>query len=119
MFAVIFEVQPRHDRWDEYLGLAGKLKPELEAIEGFVDIDRFESKRTRGRILSLSLWRNEKALIRWRTHAGHHAAQHKGRFEIFADYRLRVGEVTADSEPPHGASVEQQRFDHTEVGTAK
>ena len=45
-------------------------------------------------MLSLSTWRDEKALIRWRTQATHHTqGQERGRFEIFADYHLRVGEV--------------------------
>jgi heme-degrading monooxygenase HmoA len=119
MFAVIFEVQPRQGRFDDYLDLAKSLKPKLEAIEGFIDIDRFGSKRTAGRVLSLSIWRDEKAVVRWRAQGDHHGAQQKGRFEIFEDYRLRVGEITADSAPPAGAAVEQTRLDETQVGAAK
>ena len=37
MFSVLFEVQPRADRWDAYLGYAKLLRPELEQIVGFVD----------------------------------------------------------------------------------
>jgi heme-degrading monooxygenase HmoA len=119
MFAVIFEVEPRTERFDDYLELAKQLRPKLEAIDGFIDIDRLESKRTSGRLLSFSTWRNEKAVIRWRTQGQHHAAQERGRAEIFRDYRLRVGEVTADSAAPTGAALDQQRFDETEVGAAK
>jgi heme-degrading monooxygenase HmoA len=119
MFAVIFEVQPKQERFDEYLSLAKSLKPRLEAIDGFIDIDRFATKRTKGRVLSLSTWRDEKAVIRWRTQRDHHSVQEKGRFEVFEDYHLRVGEVTADSAPPKGLAVEQQRFDTTETGQAK
>jgi heme-degrading monooxygenase HmoA len=119
MFMVIFEVQPKQERRDEYLGLAKGLKPELEAIEGFIDVERFESKRTQGRMLSLSAWRDEKSVVRWRTHGGHHRVQEKGRFEIFEDYHLRVGEVTADSHPPEALAVKQQRYDETEIGAAK
>jgi heme-degrading monooxygenase HmoA len=119
MFAVIFEVQPKPERWDDYLSLAKELKPKLEAIDGFIENERFASKRTTGRLLSLSIWRDEKAVIRWRTHGEHHGAQEKGRFEIFADYHLRVGEITADSRPPKGVPVDEQRFDATEVGEAK
>jgi len=117
MFAVIFEVQPRKERFDDYLALAKSLKPKLEAIEGFIDVDRFASARTPGRVLSLSIWRDEKAVIRWRTQAEHHAAQERGRFEVFEDYRLRVGEITADSAP--GVVLAQQRFDETQTGDAK
>jgi len=119
MFAVIFEVQPKPERWDDYLGLAKELKPKLEAIDGFIDNERFESKRTKGRLLSLSIWRDEKAVIRWRSHGEHHGVQEKGRFEIFEDYHLRVGEITADSQPPKGLSLDEKRFDETEVGKAR
>src|SRR5687768_193825 len=98
MFVVIFEVQPKTERWDDYLQTARLLRPELERIDGFLDNERFRSERTDGRILSLSTWRDEKALVRWRTQATHHdQGQARGRFEIFADYHLRVGEVTADT----------------------
>ena len=119
MIAVIFEVQPHKERFDEYLGLAKALRPQLDAIDGFIDIDRFASKRTDGRILSLSIFRDDKAVTRWRTHAGHNGAQGRGRFEIFADYRLRVGEIFADTAPPPGYAVVEQRFDATETGDAK
>jgi len=119
MFAVIFEVQPKPERWDDYLALAKQLKPKLEAIDGFIDNERFASKRTKGRLLSLSTWRDEKAVVRWRTHGEHHGVQEKGRFEVFEDYHLRVGEITADTHPPRGYSVEQTRLDETEIGTAK
>ena len=119
MFAVIFEVTPRPERFDDYLALAKALRPRLDTIDGFIDIDRFASKRTEGRVLSLSIWRDDKAVTRWRTHAAHHGAQEKGRFEIFADYRLRVGEIFADTAPPPGHAVVQHRFDVTETGDAK
>ena len=119
MFAVIFEVQPKTGRFDDYLAIAKSLRPQLEAIDGFIDIDRFASKRTDGRVLSLSIWRDEKAVIRWRTQGDHHRAQEMGRFEVFEDYRLRVGEVTADTERPDGAALAEQRFDTTETGAAK
>jgi heme-degrading monooxygenase HmoA len=119
MFAVIFTVQPKQERWNDYLDLAKYLKPKLEAIDGFIDNERFESQRQKGRVLSLSTWRDEKAVVRWRTQGEHHGVQEKGRDEIFDDYRLRVGEITADTDPPEGLRVEEQRFDATEAGTAK
>jgi heme-degrading monooxygenase HmoA len=119
MFAVVFEVVPKQERWDEYLDLAKFLKPEIEKIDGFIDNERFESQRTKGRLLSLSTWRDEKAVIRWRTLAVHHKVQEKGRFEVFRDYRLRVGEITADNQVPAGQTLRQQRLDETEVGAAK
>jgi heme-degrading monooxygenase HmoA len=118
MFAVIFEVQPKTERLDDYLGLARRLKPKLESVEGFVDNERFRSRRDERRLVSLSIWRDEKALIRWRTHGEHHSVQEKGRFEIFGDYQLRVGEIASDSQYPDGR-FQQQRLDETEVGEAK
>ena len=112
-------MQPKKERWDEYLDLAKQLKPKLEAIDGFIDNERFESKNTEGRVLSLSTWRDEKAVVRWRTQEEHHHIQEKGRFEIFEDYHLRVGEVIADNAPPKGIAIEEKRFDETEVGDAK
>jgi heme-degrading monooxygenase HmoA len=119
MFAVIFEVQPKKERFEEYLEIAKALRPKLEKIEGFIANDRFASKRSEGRLLSLSIWRDEKAIVRWRTVGAHHAAQAKGRFEIFADYHLRVGEIISDTQLPEGETLSPYRRDITEVGQAK
>jgi heme-degrading monooxygenase HmoA len=119
MFSVIFEVCPKKERSNDYLDLARHLKPILEKIDGFIDNERFESSRRPGWVLSHSTWRDEKSVVRWRTEGEHHAVQEKGRFEIFADYRLRVGEVIADTSPPAGMPIREQRFDETEVGAAK
>jgi heme-degrading monooxygenase HmoA len=119
MFAVIFEVEPRADEWDCYLDLARMLRPELEQIEGFIENTRYRSRGRPGLLLSLSLWRDEKSVIRWRTHAAHYAGQVRGRKEILASYRLRVGEVTAMIEDGCARDLPQQRFDATEIGEAK
>ncbi|HEV2303692.1 MAG TPA: antibiotic biosynthesis monooxygenase [Stellaceae bacterium] len=118
MFAVIFEVEPKAERFDDYLKIAGSLRPALEKIDGFILNERFASAHRPRRLLSLSIWRDEKALIRWRTLGQHHEAQLAGRTEIFAGYRLRVAEILADSQIPAGELVEQ-RFDETEIGEAK
>jgi heme-degrading monooxygenase HmoA len=118
MFAVIFEVEPKPERREDYLALAQRLRPALEAIDGFLEVERFAASGAPGRLLSLSFWRDEKAVVRWRSHGEHHAVQAKGRAEIFRDYRLRVGEVVADSGLPIGNLVEQ-RFDETQAGAAK
>jgi heme-degrading monooxygenase HmoA len=116
MFAVVFEVQPRPGQQDAYLGLAQMLRPELERVDGFVEVVRYRSLTRDGWMLSLSTWDDEKALVRWRTHARHHAVQERGRGEVFLDYRLRVGEVAADSTLPDGEVPRQQRLDETEAG---
>jgi len=119
MFSVLFEVRPRTTKIDDYLNSAKLLRPELERIEGFIDNVRYKSMTRDGWIRSLSNWKDEKALVRWRTAAQHHQIQELGRSAIFEDYHLRVGEITADTQPPTGKRLEQQRFDETEVGAAK
>lgn len=96
MIAVIFEVEPHPDRRDAYLAAAARLKPLLETIEGFVSVERFESLTNPGRILSLSIWRDEAAVERWRNVEEHRRIQAAGRASMFAGYRLRVAAVIRD-----------------------
>ena len=96
MHAVIFEVVPEPERRQDYLDIAAKLRPELEKIDGFVSIERFESLTEPGKILSLSFWRDEAAVARWRRQEQHREAQIAGRGGIFRDYRLRVAAVVRD-----------------------
>ena len=96
MFAVIFEVEPAAGRQQDYLDIAAVLRPELEKIDGFVSIERFSSLTRPGKILSLSFWRDEAAIAKWREHEEHNRAQWQGRSGIFADYRLRVASVVRD-----------------------
>lgn len=119
MFSVMFEVKRRPERSEEYLHLAGELKPLLEKVDGFIDNERFESQRRSGWLLSHSTWRDEKSVVRWRTVARHHEVQTRGREAVFEDYHLRVGDVVADSAPPDAALVREMRLDATEVGVAK
>jgi heme-degrading monooxygenase HmoA len=119
MFSVIFEVHPKQEKFDLYLELAKGLKPILEGIDGFIDNERFGSTRRPGWILSHSTWRDEKSVVRWRTVGKHHDIQQRGRDEVFQDYHLRVGEIVADTAPPTGAAIVEQRLDETEVGRAK
>ncbi len=96
MHAVIFEVWPKEEKFDEYLAIAAQLRPELEKIDGFISIERFTSIANEGKILSLSFWRDEEAVIAWREQMDHRAAQLRGRNEVFAEYRLRVASVVRD-----------------------
>ena len=118
MFSVLFEVHPRTDQWDTYLGYGKMLRLELEDIDGFVDNIRYRSLTREGWLLSLSGWRDEKALVRWRTSAGHHGVQEKGRDHVLIDYHLRVGQLTRDSRLPEGCELREQRLDETESGEA-
>jgi len=96
MIAVIFEVEPDPARQHEYLATAQALRAALEGIDGFLAVERFESLTQPGRLLSLSFWRDEAAVQRWRTLEAHQAAQAAGREGMFRDYRLRVAHVVRD-----------------------
>ena len=96
MIAVIFEVWPEPDRKQEYLDLAASLRPLLEQVDGFISIERFESLSEPGKILSLSVFRDEAAVARWRQLEQHRSAQAQGRGGIFCNYRLRVASVIRD-----------------------
>jgi heme-degrading monooxygenase HmoA len=96
MIAVIFEVWPDPARRQDYFDFAAALKSDLEKIEGFISVERFASLTEEGKILSLSFWRDEEAVKRWRTHLEHRAAQRAGRAGIFRDYRLRIASVLRD-----------------------
>ena len=96
MHAVIFEVWPAEGRAQEYFDLAAALKPDLEKIDGFISIERFQSLATPEKFVSLSFWRDEEAIRAWRELEHHRSAQAKGRGGVFADYRLRVAAVVRD-----------------------
>lgn len=96
MIAVIFEVWPADGRKQSYLDIAADLKPELERIDGFLSIERFQSLTDETKLLSLSFWRDEEAVAAWRNLERHRAAQKAGRSGVFRDYRLRVAHVLRD-----------------------
>jgi heme-degrading monooxygenase HmoA len=96
MIAVIFEVWPSQGRADEYFDLAASLRTDLERIDGFISVERFESLATKGKFLSLSFWRDEEAVRAWRSLDRHRFAQTRGRDGVFAEYRLRVAAVVRD-----------------------
>lgn len=96
MIAVIFEVWPAEGRAQEYFDIAASLRADLERMDGFLSIERFESLATRGKFLSLSFWRDEAAVQAWRNLERHRGAQARGRGGIFGDYRLRVASVVRD-----------------------
>jgi heme-degrading monooxygenase HmoA len=96
MIAVIFEVMPAEGKWDEYLNLAAQLRPELDEIDGFISVERFQSIADPKKILSLSFWDNEESIKQWRNVEMHRLAQAEGRKSIFEDYRIRIANVTRD-----------------------
>ena len=105
MIAVIFEAQPREGQQEVYLSIAAALRPELEKIDGFISIERFQSLAEPGKVLSLSMWRDEEAVARWRRFEQHRHAQRAGRERIFRDYRLQVAQVLRDYGPTDRAQA--------------
>jgi heme-degrading monooxygenase HmoA len=96
MHAVIFEVWAKDEGRQGYLDIAAALRPTLEKMDGFISIERFQSLTDPGKILSLSFWRDDKAIAGWRQLESHRMAQAKGRGELFRDYRLRIAAVVRD-----------------------
>jgi heme-degrading monooxygenase HmoA len=96
MIAVIFEVWPKPEYRQHYFDLAADLRPILETIDGFISVERFESLTEKGKVLSVSFWRDEAAVEAWRKVVEHPRSQTKGRATFFADYRLRIASVIRD-----------------------
>ena len=96
MIAVVFEVWPADGQRQTYLDIAASLRPELDRIDGFLSIERFQSLADETKLLSLSFWRDEVAVTAWRNIARHRAAQKKGREGVFRDCHLRIAHVLRD-----------------------
>lgn len=96
MIAVLFEADVTPAQQARYLQLAAELKPLLADIEGFISIERFQSLTTQGKILSLSWWQNEEAVLQWKRNVMHKAAQEEGRKSIFAFYRIRIMQLARE-----------------------
>ena len=96
MMVVVFQVTMREGRTQDYFDLAAELRPELEQIDGFISVERFESVAEPGKYVSLSFWRDAAAIETWRTQRRHRAAQERGKREIFRNFRISVAEVVRD-----------------------
>lgn len=96
MIAVIFEAFPNEERQGDYFDIAAKLRPELERINGFISVERFQSITNPAKVLSLSFWKDEESIQLWRNVEMHRHAQQAGRDFIFHDYRLRIANVVRD-----------------------
>ena len=98
MIAVIFEFTAAEGRFADYKQLAEGLGEEVRKFDGFISIERFQSISDPARFVSLSFWRDEEAVRRWRNLQKHREAQAKGRAGIFKSYRLRIASVMRDYE---------------------
>ena len=102
MILVIFEVVPGPKQAGRYFDIAAELRPELEQVDGFISVERFQSLTTENKYLSLSAWRDRDAVEAWYRSRNHRAAQQEGRQSVFADYRIRVAEVFRDYDMARG-----------------
>ncbi len=100
MIVVLFEFEPDPAFEGRYFELAGLLRENVEQIEGFISVERFESVSESGRFISVSTWQDLDAVKRWREHLEHAAAQNEAKHRgIFRNYRIRVAEVIRDYGP--------------------
>lgn len=112
MIAVIFELWPAQGAGARYFDIAASLRDDLEDIDGFISVERFESVSTPGKFVSLSFWRDEAAVAAWRNRPPHRTAQAEGRASVLADYRLRVAQVLRDYGPQERAQAPHDSYAH-------
>ena len=96
MIVVLFEVEPLPGQDTHYFDIAASLREALSDVDGFVSVERFQSLTRPGVYLSMSWWRDEESVLRWRTQAAHRAGQAQGRDHVFANYRIRVAQMLRD-----------------------
>ncbi|MCO1332777.1 antibiotic biosynthesis monooxygenase [Microbulbifer sp. OS29] len=96
MLAVIFEIVPKSSGREKYLSKAAELKEYLNQFDGFISIERFQSLKQPDKILSLSFWRDAASIKAWKNQPQHLEAQELGKNRLFADYRIRIGEIMRD-----------------------
>jgi quinol monooxygenase YgiN len=116
MFSVMIEAQPRKDQWDAYLTRTDVFRPELERAAGFVEAARYKSLTRDGWILSLSDWRDERAVLGWHLRMRDDGDEEQGWNHLLADYRLRFGEVTSDTRLPEGQKIGNRSLGQTDLG---
>ncbi len=96
MIAVIAENILKDDQEQAFQDISTRIRPSIEAIDGFLSVERFESLSEPGKILSLSFWRDEQALLALRQNEPHREAEVTGRADILKDYRIRIAYVLRD-----------------------
>lgn len=87
---VLFEVKPTKAGFHKYLDLAAMLNPLLSGFDGFICAERFTSLNEEGKLLSMNVWTDEKAVERWRNVMKHRMSQKEGREKLFESYKITV-----------------------------
>src|SRR5258708_13343370 len=96
MIAVIFESWPAPGKKQSYLDMGAALSTHLESLDGFISIERFQSVVDPGKLLALSIWRDEAAVDNWRKTQIHRTVQTNLRPDVFTAYLLRVATALPD-----------------------
>jgi heme-degrading monooxygenase HmoA len=65
-------------------------------MEGFISVECFQSTLNPEKVMSVTTWKDEEAVVKWRNVNAHLSAQKAGRDTIFKDYRVRVASVIRD-----------------------
>jgi heme-degrading monooxygenase HmoA len=87
---VLFEVTVKSGKMNDYLKMAASLKDSIANAEGFIRSERFSSLSAEGKLLSLSVWKDEESVEKWRNLAAHRMCQKHGRLHDFEDYKITV-----------------------------
>ena len=66
MIAVIFESWPTPGKMQTYLDMGARLGPQLEKMDRFISIERFQSVSNPEKLVALSIWRDEAAVDAFR-----------------------------------------------------
>ena len=87
---VLFEVTVKDGKMDDYLKMAASLKDSIAGAEGFIRSERFSSLSVNGKLLSMSVWKDEESIEKWRNLTAHRMCQKHGRMNDFVDYKITV-----------------------------
>ena len=89
-WAVIFTSRRDEQPGDGYAETADRMFELAEEQPGFLGYD---TARSDGLGITVCFWESEEAIVRWKAHAEHAAAQREGRERWYTAYDLRVARV--------------------------
>lgn len=113
MIVMVFEFTASNEHFDEYMREAAALRPLLSDIKGFISVERFESRTTPGKFVSIGFFEDENAVREWRNLPEHRRVQQLGRARLFENYRLRIASVLRDyTMSSHEQAPEDSRLAH-------
>ncbi len=90
-WAVIFTSQRTEGNDADYDATAARMERLAESIPGFLGIESVRDIDGAG--ITVSYWRSEAAIARWRDHPDHLDSKALGRAEWYERYELRVARV--------------------------